>query len=575
MAEASSEPEPHPVTDYAQRVVAGEIPAGLYVRQACQRHLDDLESCHARGLWFDEVAAHRAIGWFGFFRHGKGPAANLPIELALWQCFIVGSVFGWKRADGTRRFRVVYIEIPRKNGKTTLAAGLGLYMLVADGEFGAEVYSAATKKDQAKYLLDIAKSMVRRGPASLRRRLDLLQSAIVFPKTESSFIALGSNENTLDGLNPHAALIDELHKHKSRAVYELMETAVGARSQPLLIAITTAGDDPASVCWEQHDYVVQMLGGVLPNDDSTFGYVASIDPPRYDEAGEVIDPGDDWADPAAWAKANPNLGIGLEAEKLEELALRAVAQASRQPGFKRYHLNVWGENANAAIPLSVWDACPADLDDELLAGRECFGGLDLSSRIDTTAFALMFPPDPGELLWHLLVRFYLPEARLLEATRRDRVPYATWVEQGWIRTTPGEIVDQDFILDDIEELAGRYRLREIGFDSWNATQMAIDLSDAGFDVTEVRQGAKSLSSPCKDMEALLLARRLNHGGNPVLRKQASSLVWKRDTNDNIQPDKAKSPRRIDGMVAAIMALARATGEQGGTEIEYRQGDMFR
>ena len=411
-----------PVTAYARSVTEGALPANRLVRLACERHLDDLSTGPGRGLRFDLSAARHAIDFFGFLRHSKGEWAGDTFTLAPWQAFIVGSLFGWRRDDGLRRFRTAYCAVPRKNGKSTTSAGIGLYLLVADDEQGAEVYSAATTRDQARIVFDEAKRMVASSPA-LRRRVEPLINNLHVAATASRFMPLSSDSSTMDGLNVHGAIIDELHAHKTRGVVDVLDTATGARRQPLLFEITTAGYDRHSICFEHHDYSSKVLEGVL-QDDSWFAYIAAADE------------GDDWTDPEVWRKANPNFGISVKQDDLARKAEKAIALPGAQNAFRRMHLNEWTEQAERWIDMAAWDACRWPVDLEPLRGRPCFGGLDLSTTTDVTALAWVFPPDHDDGLWQVLSRYFVPEDNLRKRAERDRVPYDLWAAPGLHRGDP-------------------------------------------------------------------------------------------------------------------------------------------
>lgn len=539
----SARRRPDAVTAYADAVVGAKVPAGKLVRLACERHLKDLEAARDRGLWFEPRSAEDTLEFFRFLTHSKGEWAGQPLELTPWQQFIVGTLFGWKRDDGTRRFRVAYNEVPRKNGKTTMAAGLGLKLFVADGEPGAEVYAAATKRDQARILWGEAKRMVK-GSSALRSRVSVLTANLNIEMTSSKFEPLGADADTMDGLNPHGLLIDELHAHKTRSVVDVLETATGARRQPLQFEITTAGFDRHSVCWEHHDLSVKVLEGLI-EDDSWFAYIATIDE------------GDDWRDPATWAKANPNLGVSLKIDDLQRKCRKAINAPAAQNAFRRLHLDEWTEVETLWLPMEDWDTCGEQFDEAMLEGRICYAGLDLSTKLDITAFVLVFPPEIGDERWHVLPRFWVPKANVHERVRRDRVPYDRWIAEGWIQATEGNVVDYDAVVRQVLDDGQRFKIREIGFDSWNAAHVATILQGHGFELVEMRQGTRTMSGPSKDLEAFVRSRRLNHGGNPVLRWMASNVVVRTDANENYMPCKAKSTGRIDGIVAAIMALGRA------------------
>jgi phage terminase large subunit-like protein len=540
---ARTRAEDDPVSAYARAVTEGEVLVNRLARLACARHLDDLSSGAARGLRFDLEAARHAIGFFGFLCHSKGEWAGQTFTLAPWQAFVVGALFGWKRTDGLRRFRTAYCAVPRKNGKSTLSAGLGLYLLVADGEQGAEIYSAATCRDQARIVFDQAKRMVTTSPA-LRRRVEVLINNLHVEASASRFMPLSSDASTMDGLNVHGAIIDELHAHRTRHVVDVLETATGARRQPLLFEITTAGYDRHSICYEHHDYSIKVLEGTVP-DDSWFGFIAGADE------------GDDWTEPTVWRKANPNFGLSVKEDDLARKAEKAIALPGAQNAFRRMHLNEWTEQAERWIDLAAWDACAGPVDPEELRGRRCFGGLDLSTTTDVTALAWVFPPDGDDGLWHLLSRYFVPEDNLRQRAERDRVPYDLWARQGLIEATPGNVVDYSAIEQRILADSALFQVHEIAYDPWNATHIALRLQDEGATMVEFRQGFRSMSAPTRELEKLIVSRKLAHGGNPVTRWMAANVAVAQDPAGNLKPAKDKSTERIDGIVALIMAIGRA------------------
>jgi phage terminase large subunit-like protein len=545
------------VRAYAEAVVRGDIAAGQLIRHACERHLADLEAGELRGLWFDEAAAERAIQFFGWLKHSKGEWAGQSFQLAPWQQFVVGCIFGWKRADGLRRFRNAYVEIPRKNGKSTLASGIGLYLLVADGEPGAEIYTAATKRDQARITHSEAIRMVKASPA-LRKRVATFKDNLNVPATNSKFEPLGADADTMDGLNVHAAIIDELHAHKTRATVDVLDTATGARRQPLIFEITTAGWDRQSVCWQHRRYSEQVLEGIV-EDDTWFAFVATIDKE------------DDWTDPAVWAKANPNWDVSVKPDDLARKAERAKNVPAEQNAFKRLHLNVWTEQAERWLDLAKWDECDGAVELERLQGRRCYAGLDLSSTLDVTALLLLFPDDEEPPGYDVLAFFWIPEESVIERTRKASVPYQTWVGQGLMEATPGNVIDYAWIEARILELGSLYEIVEVGFDPWSATQTSIHLQDEGVDVVPVRQGFATMSEPTKELLNLVLAKRIRHGGNPVLRWMASNMVVKLDPAGNLKPDKSKSTEKIDGIVALITALDRAIRNSDAGSVYEERG----
>lgn len=546
------------------RVAIGKLEALMIERQ--RRDLErwparSLEECEPDGYWWDEEAADRVVQFIeGYCRHHKGEWAGQPFLLEEWQRGIVRAVFGWRRPDGSRRFRTAYIEIPRKNGKTELAAAVALYLLVADGEEGAEIYSAATKRDQAKIVHDAAVQMVRRSP-DLRRFVRDYRNNLSVEALGAKFEPLSSDSNTLDGLNPHAAILDELHAHKDRHVRDVLLTGMGARRQPLEWIITTAGVyDPTSIGWEQHEYAQNVLEGVF-EDETYFAYIAAADE------------GDDWEDPATWTKANPNLGVSVKLEYLEELAERAKRSPSFLNTFLRYHLNIWTQQLERWIAPDVWRKGAERVDEGALEGERCFAALDLSSTTDLTALALAFPNDVGG--YDLVMRYWVPEDRIMERAQKDRVPYDAWVRDGWIRATPGDVVDYEWIRQEIHELADRFEIVELAYDPWNATQLAVQLMGDGLPMVEMRQGYKTMSPAAKEFERLVVAGRIRHGGHPVLAWNVNNLAIVSDPAGNIKPDKQRSREKIDGAVAAIMAIGRASVQLEGEDANpYASGGFF-
>lgn len=507
------------------------------------------ETKHPKGFWLDQEAGERVTSFIErYCRHSKGEWAGQLIELEPWQRLAIEIGFGWMRPDGTRRFRILYIEVPRKNAKSTTAAALGLYLLVGDQEPGAEVYSSATKKDQAKIVHDAAAAMVKASP-ELKRWLKSYRNNINCERLNAKFEPLGADSNTLDGLNPHGNIVDELHAHKDRGVWDVLDTAMGARRQPMTVAITTAGIyDPQSIGWMMHDHALKVLEGSL-EDEAFFALIASADED------------DDWTNPETWVKANPNVGVSIKESYLADQCEKAKAQPSFLNTFLRLHLNRWTQQRDRWIPMEKWNACEDDLSREQTeareqswAGRLCYGGLDLASKIDITALLLAVPLEHEEL--GLLCRFWVPEDTVMERSRRDRVPYDAWVRDGWMTATPGNVTDYDFIQAEVLALGQRYRLRELAFDPWNATQTATQLGGEGVAMVEVRQGFRSLSEPAKELERLVVSGKVRHGGHPVLRWMVSNVAKREDPNGNIAPDKSASSEKIDGVVAGIMALSR-------------------
>lgn len=548
----------HAVTAYAEAVAAGHVPVGKLVKLACERHLRDLEHGAERGIWFDEDAASRAIEFCSFLKHSKGEWAGRSFVLEPWQEFVVGSLFGWKRADETRRFRRAYLSVARKNGKTQLAAAVGLYLAFFDNEPGAEVYAAATKRDQAKICWSEAQRMVR-GTAALNSRIKSFVNNLHSEKTNSKFEPLSADYNSLDGLNAHGSIIDEYHAHPNGALADVLESSTGARRQPLMLYTTTAGINNESACRDLDQDMQRILEG-LADDDSAFAYIARIDEQ------------DAWDDPTAWPKANPNLGVSVKLESLEEQCARAQRMPREQNEFRRKRCNQWTEQAERWLDLAAWDACNQTPKHE--PGQTCYVGLDLSSTTDLTAAVIVFPPATRDGDWNIECRFWIPSENIVEKEQRDRVPYSVWVEQGFITTTEGNITDYDVLRDDLRLLGKTYQVAEIPYDPWNATQLATQLESDGARVVPMSQGYASMSEPSKFLESLILSGRLRHGGNPVLRWMAANVTIMDGPNDSIRPTKAKSTGRIDGIVALIMGIGRATLEKGPTQSVYERRGLL-
>lgn len=539
--------------DYCQKVLNDEILSCKWVKLACKRFINDFENPK---IHFDEKVAQDVIDFFKLTPHVKGEWAGQPIILELWQQFIIANIFGWKKQDGTRRFRTVYLECARKNSKSTMLAVMGLYLMRFDNEPGSEVFSAATTRDQAKVVWDIAQRMVK--TSQLRRYITPFKNNLHCEDTGSKFEPLSSDYNSLDGLNIHAGLIDELHAHKTNDLYQVIDTATGSRRQPLIIAITTAGYDRHSVCWNQHAYTEKVLENVI-NDDTFFGMVYTLDTE------------DDWEDETCWIKANPNLNISVKLDDLKRKAKKAKEMPSELNSFLRKHMNLWTESVTRWISTDKWNACNFPINENELIGMPCYAGLDLSSTTDITAFVLVFPPDMDDK-YKILCRFFIPSENMRERVRRDRVPYDVWVRQGYIYTTPGNVIDYSFVLHQINEDAQKFDLREIAFDRWGATKIVQDLQELGFErpqdnkhaarnVIDFGQGFASMNSPTKELEKMILSQEIAHGGNPVLKWMASNVVVKIDPAGNLKPDKGQSTEKIDGIVSLIMAIDRAVRHQ--------------
>jgi phage terminase large subunit-like protein len=537
---------------YVSGVLSGEIPANDLIRRACRRHLDDLQHGAARGIYFDEVAASRSNLFFKVLQHSKGEWAGQPFDLELWQAFIDAMLFGWKRADGTRRFREAYIAVPRKNGKTTLLSGEGLKLLAADGEAGAEVYTFASTKDQAKLIFDEAVQMRNASPR-LTQRVGLVKNNLHILLTNSRFMPLSADDETHHGLNASAGLADELHVHPSRDLWDVIATSQAARRQPLMLGITTHGWDRHSFCYAQYEYARKVLEGVL-QDDRFFAFVA------------MLDDGADWENELEWAKCNPNFGKSVKVDYLREQAQRAKNDPAALNAFLRLHLNVWTQQDERVILPHQWAACAGTTEDptitrgkwlQELLGKTCYSALDLSTKLDLSSDVLFFPAQPGLPKARVLPFFFVPQEAIVERSKRDRVPYDVWARQGFLLPTPGNVVDYDFIRETHRKLAKEFRIKETAFDPWNATQLSTQLMADGMTLIEHPQGYRSMSDPTKELLKMIAAGEFEHGNNPVLNWNADNLVVSQDPAGNLKPDKSKAREKIDGIVAFIMCISRA------------------
>jgi phage terminase large subunit-like protein len=511
-------------------------------------------------FWFDETAADMAVAFFErFLVHIEGEWAGEPFILLPWQRDeIIRPLFGWKRGDGTRKYRYAYIEIPRKNGKSTLAAGIALYLTFADEEPGAKVFGCAGDREQAAVVFETAKAMVEESP-KLLERCDLFRRSMVVPASRSVYQVLSAEAYSKHGKNTHGVIFDEFHVQQDRELWDTMTTSTGARRQPLVVAITTAGYDRESICWEQHEYARKVLEGVI-EDPSFFAYIRA--------AGDD----EDWLDEEVWKRCNPSLGVTVKLDYLRAEANRARQVPAYQNTFRRLHLNQWTSQQTRWLPMEAWEQCAHPVDPEAMGARQAYGGLDLASAIDVAAFSLAFEPpdlpeggDPGPI--PTLHWFWIPEENLIERARRDRVPYDAWVRDKWITATPGNVIDYEWIIRDITQLGQQFNIQEIAFDRWGAFQISQRLEGAGFTMVAFGQGFVSMSAPTKELLRLTVDHKLAHGGNPVLRWMADNLVVTQDAAGNVKPDKKKSREKIDGVVSTIMAIDRLS-RHGGTESVY-------
>lgn len=500
----------------------------------------------AKGSIYNEELADYAVNFIECLCHTKGTWAGKPFKLLEWQEQIIRDLFGIIKPNGYRQFNTAYIEIPKKNGKSELAAAVALLLCCGDGEQRAEIYGCAADRGQATIVFDVAADMVRMCPA-LNKRCKILtsQKRILFTPTNSFYQVLSAEAYSKHGFNIHGVVFDELHTQPNRKLFDVMTKGSGdARMQPLYFLITTAGTDTNSICYETHQKAVDILEG--RKKDATFYpviYGAGTD--------------EDWTDPKVWKKANPSLGETIGMDKVKAACDSARQNPGEENSFRQLRLNQWVKQAVRWMPMEKWDACAFPVDPEDLEGRVCYGGLDLSSTSDLTSFCLVFPPEDDEEPYYILPYFWLPEETLPLRVNRDHVMYDVWERQGYIQTTEGNVVHYGFIEKFIESLGERYNIREIAFDRWGAVQMVQNLEGMGFTVVPMGQGFASMSPPTKELMKLTLEKKIAHGGHPVLRWNMDNIFIRTDPAGNIKADKAKSTEKIDGAIACIMALDRA------------------
>lgn len=512
-----------------------------WIRSEADRH------AVKEGCYFDLAAAERVRTFFAkFLRHSSGKWAGQPFDLLDWQWEdVIAPLYGWRQKDGTRRYRRAFIEIPKKNGKSTLCSGLSLYHLVADGERGAEVYCAAADRQQAAIVYNEAAAMVEASPALLHR-LELVKSQkrIVYFQAGSLFRALAADAGRNEGLKTSALIFDELHAQKNRALWDSLRWGGAAREQPLMLAITTAGYDRTSICYEQYLYAKGIIEG-RHVDSSYFAFIA--------EAAES----DDWTDERVWYKANPSLGKTISIESFRQDFLEAKQSPASENAFRRYRLNQWTEQEVRWLKMEPWAKCSAEFDDSDLDGQPCYAGLDMAATQDICAFVMIFPqPDGTYRLWP---KFWVPSEanRKRERTNKSRIDH--WIKQGYITEHEGDEVEFDFVRRDIVDLKDRFDIRKIGKDRWNSIQIGQQLSGEGFEIVNVPQG-KALSGPAKEFERLTNAGLLRHPGNPVLNWMAGNVTALVDANENVSLSKGKSIDKIDGIVAAVMGVGLCMAE---------------
>lgn len=534
--------------DYARAIVGGKILACKWIQLLCQRHLDDLSRVKDDDFpyLFDPAKAERVAKFLQLLPHTKGKWAGKRelITLEPWQLFSVCIPFGWlRKKDNTRRYRTLLIFVPRKNGKSIIGGGLGIYMFTADNEFGAEVYSGATTEKQAWEVFRPAKQMIERTP-ELREHFGVEVNASNMARLEDGSRFEPVIGKPGDGSSPSCSIVDEYHEHQDSTLFDTMETGMGAREQPIMLVITTAGSSIGGPC---HQLV----------RDSERALEGLIDRPDLWPALYTIDKGDDWTSAEALQKANPNFGISISEDFLLARQRDAMQSATKQATFRTKHLNEWVGAKNAWLNMLRWKEAPARKSLADLEGRPCFMGLDLASKIDIAGSLLVFPPHADDPHWHVHGRYYLPESRVIEELDSNTARYREFDALGLMTLTDGEVIEFEVIKEDLREFAGRFDLQAVGYDPWQATQLAQEMELEGLPMVEIRQTVQNLSEPMKELESLILQRKLAHGDCPVLTWMASNVVAKMDVKDNIYPNKERPENKIDGIVALIIALARA------------------
>ena len=519
----------------------------------------------AKDSVYNKSAADYAVNFIECLCHTKGTWAGKRFELIDWQEQIIRDIFGTLKPNGYRQFNTAYVEIPKKQGKSELAAAVALLLTCGDGEERAEVYGCAADRQQASIVFEVAADMVRMCPA-LNRRVKILAATkrIIYTPTNSFYQVLSAEAYSKHGFNIHGVVFDELHTQPNRKLFDVMTKGSGdARMQPLYFLITTAGTDTHSICYETHQKAKDILEG------------RKVDPTFY----PVIygaDEGDDWTDPKTWKKANPSLGITVGIDKVVAACESAKQNPAEENSFRQLRLNQWVKQAVRWMPMEKWDKCEIAFNEEELEGRVCYGGLDLSSTTDITAFVLVFPPTDENDKYYILPYFWMPEDNIALRVSRDHVPYEIWKQQGFLETTEGNVVHYAYIEKFVEKLGERFNIREIAFDRWGAVQMVQNLEGMGFTVVPFGQGFKDMSPPTKELMKLVLEGKIAHSGHPVLHWMMDNVCARTDPAGNIKMDKEKSTEKIDGAVATVMALDRAIrcGNDNQESVYDSRGILF-
>lgn len=526
-----------------------DVPTSKYVRACRERHVKDLKRWLSNDpsfpFYYDIEEADRAVWFFAQLRHFEGEFAGKPFELSDWQELdIIRPLFGWKRlSDGTRRYRKAYIEIARGNGKSMLAAGIGNLLFMADHEHGAQVYSAATKEDQAKIVWGAAKKCMEASP-TLREEFQGFKSSLFCPELGSVFRPLGRDSKAHDGFRVHGGIVDEYHAHDTEEILEVLSSGTVKCKQPLIVIITTAGLNTSGPCKKESDFGKRILDGVVTKEDQ-FVFIATVDDPEK------------WENEEEWYKANPNLGISVYLDTFRSEFEDAKLRPSKRAFFKTKNLNIWTSEETVWIPVEKYSACDGEVDWSKFRGKRCFCGLDLGISHDISAFAMAFLGDEKpEPRVYLRMKFWIPEVGKMERYRNDGVNYPEWADEGWIETTAGETTRYDIIRRDIATLSEEYDIAEIAIDRAHAHQLMGELADDGFNIVKHAQTMLAMAFPCRSLEELIYSKRLQHNNDPVLRWMMGNAVIVTDGNENMKIMKDRSKERVDGVVASVMAIGR-------------------
>lgn len=549
----------HRAEQYAEDVRSGKVTACHWVRQAVERYYKDLDNAIDKGWLFSRQHAERAVNFIEKLKHVKGKWAGQYLKLEPWQCFIVWNIFGWIMADtGARRFTEAYVEVARKNGKSTLASGIALYMEFADKELGAEVYSVATTRDQARICFDYAQQMVR--ASDLRNYAVVTRDAIAFEKMGATYKPLSSEGKTLDGKHSHCVICDEYHAHPTDEVYDVMQTSMGARQQPLMFIITTAGLNTSVPCFAYRKTMCQMLDGAI-DADRNFAIIYTLD-----DIEEVDNPD-------TWVKANPCYGVSLGEEWLRDQYDKMKREPSKIANIMTKSFNVWMDAPTVWIPDRQWAELKSVVPMDELAHKPCVAALDLAAVNDYCALCLLFHErERYQMLW----RFYIPEDKYRNRAEiaRENASIEEWVRKGYIIVTPGNVTDYDYIIADVDGLMLQYNITAFAYDPWNASSVAPKLVERGLHLEPFSQTISNYALPTKEFERIVGLGIVDHYDNPVARWMLSNVVIRQDVNGNRRPDKGKSSEKIDGIVAAIMALGQMISDSAAQANVYERRGLL-